>query len=305
MGEFWQALWKILGTQLQFSTAGHPQTDGKAENRQRTANTMLRHFVSYNQSDWDEKLRVAVFAINHTRSASTRLTPFEVMMGRHPRLPLDVALEPLRAGDSADGRVPAAHEFAKRFAPLWEAARGSLHRAQADQKRHADKHRREVRYAVGDLVLLSTQDLKFTHARDIQRSAKFAARFVGPMPITRVINDNAYELALPGQLRIHPVQNVSKLRRWIASPDAFASRPQPHARPPPDAVDAAGRADYEVERILAQRRTGRAGRSVEYLIKWLGYPNEDCSWVSSHNVKSPRLVKEFLESHNGRRDDEP
>jgi transposase InsO family protein len=304
LGEFWQALWKIMGTQLSFSTAGHPQTDGKAENRQRTANTMLRHFVSFEQTDWDSQLLRAVFAINHTRSASTGLTPFEVMFGRIPRLPLDIALEPLREGDSANGRVPAAHDFAARFAPLWQHARENLQRAQADQKRHADKHRREVHYAVGDLVLLSVRDLKFTSPADLRRSAKFAARFVGPFAVKRIINDNAYELDLPPELRVHPTQNVSKLRRWTASPDRFAGRPQPHARPPPAVTDAAGNEEYDVERILAQRRTGRGGRVTEYLVKWVGYPNEDCSWVSKARLNCPELLAEFL-SINGRRDDGP
>ena len=305
LGEFWKALWKIMGTQLDFSTAGHPQTDGKAENRQRTANTMLRHYVSFDQSDWDTQLIRAVFAINHTRSASTQLTPFEVMLGRSPRLPLDTALEPLRAGDSADGRVPAAHEFAARFAPLWRQAQSNLQRAQADQKRFADKHRREEHYAVGDLVLLSVRDLKFTNPADTKRSAKFTARFVGPFPVKRIINDNAYELDLPSELRIHPTQNVSKLRRWIASPAAFSSRPQPHSRPPPNMVDAAGNEEYLVERILAKRQTGRGRGVTEYLVKWVGYPNEDSSWLSKSKLRCPDLLAEFESLNNGRRDDDP
>jgi transposase InsO family protein len=304
LGDFWQALWRIMGTQLQFSTAGHPQTDGKAENRQRTANTMLRHYVSFDQTDWDTQLTRAVFAINHTRSASTQLTPFEVMLGRSPRLPLDTALEPLRAGDSADGRVPAAHEFAARFAPLWRHAQANLQRAQDDQKRFADRHRREEHYAVGDLVLLSVRDLKFIDPADQRRSAKFTARFVGPFAVKRVINDNAYALDLPHQLRIHPTQNVSKLRRWIASPANFAGRPQPNSRPPPAVTDAAGNEEYTVERILAQRRTGRGGRVTEYLVKWAGYPNEDSSWVSKARLNSPDLLAQFL-AINGRRDDGP
>ena len=226
------------------------------------------------------------------------------MFGRSPRLPLDVALEPLRAGDSADGRVPAAHEFAARFAPLWRHAQANLQRAQADQKRFADRNRREVHYAVGDLVLLSVRDLKFLNPADIRRSAKFTARFVGPFPIKRIINDNAYELELPKELRIHPTQNVSKLRRWIASPSTFASRPQPVNRPPPEAVDSAGNAEYEVERILAKRTTGRGGRITEYLIKWLGYPHEDSSWVNKTKLNCPDLLAEFELTH-GRRDDEP
>jgi len=164
------------------------------------------------------------------------------MLGRSPRLPLDHALEPLRDSESAAGRVPAAHEFAARFKPLWQGAQQKLQQSQAEQKRYADRHRREERFAVGDLVLLSVKDLTFAHADDIKRSAKFAGRFVGPFAVKSVVNDNAYELDLPPQLPIHPTQNVSKLRRWRASPAAFASRPQPHNHPAPELVDAAGNA---------------------------------------------------------------
>ena len=34
--------------------------------------------------------------------------------------------------------------------------------------------------------------------------------------------------------------------------------------------------DYEVEKVMAQR-SGRGGR-VEYQVKWVGWPLEDCTW---------------------------
>jgi hypothetical protein len=292
-GHFWRELWRLLDTSLAMSTAGHPQTDGKAENRQRTANTMLRAFVDFDQTDWDLKLRNAVFAINHTRSASTGMTPFEVMLGRHARLPLDAALEPLRRDQPAAGRAPAVEEFLGKHRELWAHAKARLESAQADQKKFADRHRREELYRVGDQVLLSTKDLVLAHAADIKRAAKFSAKFVGPFAVKAVINDNAYELELPEQLRIHPVQNVSKLRRYKPSPAAFEGRPVAAPRPPPDMVDPAGDAHYEVERILAERRTGPRGQRVEYLVKWLGYPNEDCSWVAKADLDSPELLRQF------------
>ena len=288
-GHFWRALWALLDTKLHMSTAGHPQTDGKAENRQRTANTMLRHYVDFEQSDWDEKLLRATHAINHTRSASTGLTPFEVMFRRAPRLPLDVALEPLRARDPATGTVPAATNFVQRHSYIWRAAKENMLRAQADQKRHADKHRRDERFAVGDEVLLSTRDLKLADS-GASRAAKLTARFVGPFTVRAVINGNAYELDLPPQLRVHPVQNISKLRRYVRSPQQFAGRPQADSRPPPDCIDPAGDAQYVVERVLAQRGTGRRR---EYLVLWEGYPKEDASWVAHAGFNAPDLLREF------------
>jgi hypothetical protein len=290
-GRFWKTLWQLLDTQLHMSTAGHPQTDGKAENRQRTANTMLRHYVDFDQSDWDVKLTRAAFAINNTKSVSTGLTPFEVMFRRAPRLPLDIALAPLRKDSSAElGKVPAATDFIQRHRYIWDEARKNLLSAQADQKRFADRHRREELFAPGDEVLLSTKDLKQVVSPDQNRAAKLTGRFIGPLKITRVINENAYELELPPQLKIHPVQNVSKLRRYRRSPAQFAGRPTPAPRPPPECVDPAGDPEYTVERILAQRTRGRR---QEFLIKWLGYTNEDCSWEPLKNLNCPDRLKEF------------
>src|SRR6476661_2781021 len=279
------------------STAGHPQTDGKAENRQRTANTMVRHYVDFAQDDWDVKLVRATYAINHTKSVSIGLTPFEVMFRRAPRLPLDAALEPLRgrAAIAVDAAVPAATDFLQRHRYLWDVAKSNMLGAQADQKRFADRHRRDERFAVGDEVLLSVKDLALAADPGHKRAAKLTARFVGPFKVTKVVNDHADELELPPQLRIHPVQNISKLRRYRHSPAAFDGRPVPVDRPPPDYIDPAGDAEFHVERILAKRRVGRG--QMQYLVKWKGYPNEDSSWepIGKANLNCPDLLAEFEE----------
>jgi hypothetical protein len=290
-GRFWQALWRTLDTKLSMSTAGHPQTDGKAENRQRTANTMVRHYVDFEQSDWDRALQRATFAINHTKSVSTGLTPFEVMFRRAPRLPLDAALTPARTASTAAAAVPAAADFIQRHRYIWTAARDNMLKAQSLQKKYADQHRRAETYTVGDEVLLSTRDLKLVVDPLNKRAAKLTSRFVGPFRVTRVINDNAYELELPAQLRIHPVTNISKLRRYKRSPAQFAGRPQPLDRPPPEATDAAAD-EWIVERIIASRGSGR---SLQYLIKWQGYPNEESSWEPKKNLNCPDKLREFEE----------
>jgi len=290
-GRFWCELWRLLDTKLDMSTAGHPQTDGKAENRQRTANTMLRHYVDFEQSDWDMKLLRAAHAINHTKSASSGLTPFEVMFRRYPRLPLDAALTNSQPGGSAPSTLPAVTNFLDRHSYIWPTAKQNMLKAQSDQKRHADKHRRDEQFAVGDEVLLSTRDLHLAaDASQQHRAAKLTGRFIGPLKVTRVINPNAYELELPPQLKIHPVQNISKLRHYIRSPDRFAARPQPLSRPPPEAVDATGDGEYVVERILAERKVGRG---KQYLVKWAGYPNEESSWEPRKNLSCPDLLAEF------------
>jgi len=60
------------------------------------------------------------------------------------------------------GRYKGAEKFVKKMEEVQREAKVALVKAQEDMKRYADRHRAEaVGYEVGDLVLLSTKDLKW------------------------------------------------------------------------------------------------------------------------------------------------
>lgn len=58
---FWQSLQKALGTQLDMSTAYHPQTDGQSERTIQTLEYMLRACVIDFGKGWDRHLPLAEF----------------------------------------------------------------------------------------------------------------------------------------------------------------------------------------------------------------------------------------------------
>ena len=51
--DFWIQLFKYLGTNLDMSSARHPETDGQTEKTIQTLEAYLRQYISYNQKDWD------------------------------------------------------------------------------------------------------------------------------------------------------------------------------------------------------------------------------------------------------------
>ena len=71
----------------------HPQTDGLVERFNGTLKAMLKKFVSRNQKDWDEYLLYLLFAYRELTQESTGFCPFELLLGRKVRGPLDILRE--------------------------------------------------------------------------------------------------------------------------------------------------------------------------------------------------------------------
>ena len=130
---------------------------------------MLWHFVSPSQEDWDLKLPCAKFAYNN----ATGFTPFELNYGRHPRGPFNVTLQTI---------VPDATEFVEKVNDALSCAQNCLRSAQARMKKPADTKRRDMEFAIGDQVLLSTKYL-----RVLDGTRKLAHKWIGPFPIVRRI----------------------------------------------------------------------------------------------------------------------
>ena len=51
-GKFWQSLFDCLGTDLRFSTAFHPQTDGQSERMIQALENFLRPYVKRHPQTW-------------------------------------------------------------------------------------------------------------------------------------------------------------------------------------------------------------------------------------------------------------
>ncbi|GJZ89629.1 putative nucleotidyltransferase, ribonuclease H [Tanacetum coccineum] len=84
----WQSLHKALGTQLNLSTAYHPQTDGQSERTIQTLEDMLRACVIDFGNGWDRHLPLVEFSYNNSYHTSIKAAPFEALYGRKCRSPV-------------------------------------------------------------------------------------------------------------------------------------------------------------------------------------------------------------------------
>jgi hypothetical protein len=90
--------------------------------------------------------------------------------------------------------------------------------AQSRQKSYADVRRRDLKFAVGDEVLL-----KVSRTKGIVRfgiKGKLSPRYIGPYLITARVGSLTYRLQLPESMAgVHPVFHVSMLRKYIRDPE--------------------------------------------------------------------------------------
>jgi hypothetical protein len=86
--KFWERLHETLDTQLCFSSAYHPQTDGQTERVNQILEDMLRACALQYERSWDKSLPYAEFSYNNSYQESLKMTPFEMLYGRRCRTPL-------------------------------------------------------------------------------------------------------------------------------------------------------------------------------------------------------------------------
>nr|GEV13335.1 putative reverse transcriptase domain-containing protein [Tanacetum cinerariifolium] len=79
---FWQALHKALGTQLDMSTAYHPETDSQSERTIQTLEDMLGACEIEFRKSWDRHLPLLEFSYNNSYHTSIKAVPFEALYGR-------------------------------------------------------------------------------------------------------------------------------------------------------------------------------------------------------------------------------
>lgn len=178
------------------TTAYHPQTNGLTERLNRTLTDMLSMYVARDHRDWDAPLPYVTFAYNSSRHDTAGYSPFYLLFGREPRLPMDTLLP-----ESTPSTEYARDVIAKADAAR-QVARAKLSASQAVQKARYDHHHRPAHFSPGSLVLV------WFPSRRVGLSEKLLSRYAGPYRIVRQVTDVTYEVV--------PVETSPSLRNLAA-----------------------------------------------------------------------------------------
>jgi len=183
---------EMLEIKSKLSMAFHPQIDRQIERVNQELEQYLRMFINHRQEQWPEWLETAEFVYNNKVHSSTRTLPFKANYGQDPRMGFEGRKKRKYAG---------VEKFIEKMKEIQEETKAVLGKAQADIKKYTDKKRLDIEeYKVGDLVMLSTKDLKYQMVR--KRTEKLMERFVGPYKVKKIVSSNAVELELPSIVKI-------------------------------------------------------------------------------------------------------
>jgi len=158
-------------------------------------------FIDHRQEQWPEWLGMAVFAYNNKAHSSTQTSPFKANYGQDPRMGFEGRKKEKYAG---------VEKFVEKVKEIQKEAKAVLKKTQENMRKYTNRKRSDVdEYKVGDLVMLSTKDLKYQMVGG--RTKKLTERFVRPYKVKKVVSSNAVELELSSTVKIHPVVNVSRI----------------------------------------------------------------------------------------------
>ncbi|KAJ8006742.1 hypothetical protein DPEC_G00110380 [Dallia pectoralis] len=135
-----QQLCELYGVQISRTTPYRPQGNGQCERFNRTLHNLLRTLPAEKKREWTLYLPQLTFAYNTTIHQSTGESPYLLMFGQDPQLPVDFLLG--RVKDPAAGTVD--HWLGEHRRRLRTAYAGARHRMQGAAQRREERHVRNV-----------------------------------------------------------------------------------------------------------------------------------------------------------------
>ena len=216
------------------------------------------------------------------------MTPFYANYGFHPNTEWE---------RQTQTENPASKIFGHWLTKTHQRAKDTLQQTRDKMAKYYDQKRKVgPTYNEGDLVRLNAKNI-----RTRRPSKKLAPKFYGPFKILKQVGKGAYALELNKGWRIHNVFHESLLEPY--KPNTLDGRPQ--TLPTPEEIE--GEVEYEVEKIVRNeiRETERRSRgrkikskSLWYLVKWRGYPEDECTWEPAQNITHADEEMELFHKQN-------
>ena len=179
-------LCKMLNIQKTRTTPYHPQSDGLVERMNRTLLEMLAKYTQSDPTTWDIWLPTLLFAYRAAEQPSTGFSPFKLLYGREPVLPIDLDYSLPRLARFQDAREYL-EEVQKHQRLAVELCEEHFTAAQGCQRRNYPARPTNT-FNVGDQVLL--------HNPAVRRGPgyKLSSPWTGPFVILDCIGQTNFRI---------------------------------------------------------------------------------------------------------------
>jgi Integrase zinc binding domain/Integrase core domain len=191
-----QCMCKLFKIKKVNSTAWRPQTQAPLERYHASLGSYLRCFNDKIRNDWDTLLPYTAFAFNTKVHASTGFTPFEIVFGKAPNLPLSLhrTPEPVYNYDDVVTDIKNKHQT------TWAQVKDNLELSKIKTKQRYDKNTKERNFMIGELVWLKKE------ARD----SKLDDHWSGPYAISEINSPENVTIIIKNKpVRVH-VNRIKK-----------------------------------------------------------------------------------------------
>ena len=176
-----QELCEITGMTKSRTTPYHPMSNGMTEKYNRTLLDMLGTLQPEQKSKWKDYVRPLIHAYNCIRHESTGHSPYFLMFGREPHLPIDLLFGITREEKQTTTKY--VEEMKQRMKKAYELVQTTADKARHKQKQQYDMKAKEVDLQEGDKVLVKVVAFEGKH--------KIADRWEEePYVILRQMNNN-------------------------------------------------------------------------------------------------------------------